>query len=43
MPIPLDGIEVEVHTTNGHSVTTQVICLNDNVDKELHDKPHELV
>lgn len=43
-PIPLNRIEVEVHTTQ-NSVTSQAIWhnLNNNTDEELHDKPHELV
>jgi hypothetical protein len=44
VPIPLDG-RVDVHTAHNHSVTSQAIrhSLDSNTDKELYDKPHELV
>lgn len=46
MPIPLDVIGIDMHTTNNHSLTSQTIqdSLGSNIeDRELHDKQDELV
>jgi hypothetical protein len=45
MPIPLDGIVVNVHTAHSHSLTSQAIrpSLGSDMDRQLQEKPDELV
>ncbi|KAH9983584.1 hypothetical protein BJV77DRAFT_286076 [Russula vinacea] len=45
VPNQLDGIVVNVHTTQTHSLTSHAIrpSLGSDMDKQLQDKPHELV
>lgn len=45
VPTPLDGIKVDVHTSHDHSLASPAIQygLDSNMDKQLHDKPRELV
>jgi hypothetical protein len=45
VPIPLDGIRGDVRTAHNHTVTSQAIrhSLGSDMDRQLHDKPHELV
>jgi hypothetical protein len=45
VPITLDGIRVDVHTTHNPSLTSQAIrhSLSSNMDGQPQDKPHELI
>ena len=46
VPIPLDVIGIDMHSTHNHSLTSQTIqdSLGSKIeDRELHDKQDELV